>query len=107
MKNPYLKYTLQFTAIFFAAALFFVAVDEDAPPIWERSVGDYIINVFGLVLFALIFFVLPIMIKYWRAKRRNPEPSNYHSRFSDEQEALDAFANPHDPILNPQATKRE
>lgn len=110
MKNPYIKYALQFFLIFLIGGAFFVAVGvEDTPPIWKRgmNIGDYIVEVLGFALVGMLVFALPILIKYWRARKKNPELSDLQSRFDDERDALNALANPHDPILNPQPSKKK
>jgi len=79
MKNSYVRYTLQFAAIFLVGGLVVVVGSEDAPPIWERSVGDYILNVLGVVLFGMVVFALPILIQ---AKRVGDKHKKYHEKYN-------------------------
>ena len=79
MKNSYMRYTVIFTSVIFIGALFVVAGDESASPIWERSIGDYLLNVLGIVLFGTIIFTLPII---YRAKRIGDKHKKYHEQYS-------------------------
>ena len=77
MKNSIARYTFQFAAVFFVAGIIFVAFDT--PPIWERSVGDYVLNVLGVVLFGMVVFALPILIQ---AKRVGDKHKKYHEKYN-------------------------
>ncbi len=79
MKNSYIRYAVIFASVFFIGALFVVAGDENAPPIWERSIGDYLFHVLGVVLFAMVVFALPILIQ---AKRVGDKHKKYHEKYS-------------------------
>jgi hypothetical protein len=117
MKNYYIRTTVQFILVFSVASSFYVAFSaEDNLPIWERSIGDYLLNVLGVVLFGMIFFLTPFLLI---TKREGDKHKKYHEKYSipyandkgqcycDSKEAADAFLNPHDPILNPQPHKPE
>ena len=80
MKNPIARYALQFTAFFLIIGIIFVAVGgEDNPPIWNRTVGDYIMNVLGIVLVGMVIFALPILIQ---AKRVGDKHKKYHDKYN-------------------------
>lgn len=80
MKNPYIKYGLQFFLIFLIGGIIFIAVGvEDTPPIWKRNmnIGDYIVEVLGFALAGMLVFTLPILIKYWRARRKQQKINDF------------------------------
>lgn len=79
MKNSYIRYLIQFTLIFLIGGLLVSAGGENTPPIWERSVEDYLLEVLGVVVFATVVFTLPIL---YRAKRVGDEHKKYHKKFN-------------------------
>lgn len=80
MKNFYIRTTVQFALVFFIAAVFYVAFStEDNLPIWERSIGDYLLNVFGVVAFGMVVFLIPILLI---AKREGDKHKKYHEKYN-------------------------
>lgn len=68
------------------------------------TLGD--ILTFILSVAAAIFLMwLYLKLKVWHYKKKHPDSLTYGNRFADEEEAMNAFLNPHDPILNPQPHK--
>lgn len=79
MKNSYVRYFLQFTLMFFIGGLFIAVGGEDTPPIWDRSIGDYLSEVLFIVLFGTVVFTLPMI---YRAKRVGNKHEKYHKKYS-------------------------
>lgn len=80
MKNPYVRYTVQFALFFFILAAFYGAVGmEDVKPIWEKSIGEYLIDVIGVFMFGMLVFALPII---FLAKRVGDKHKKYHKKYN-------------------------
>lgn len=74
----------------------------EEPSILDRRFGDVVIETLVMVLLVVAFYGV---YRYMNKKNKKKYPNTY-SRFSDDREAMDAFLNPHDPILNPQPNSK-
>lgn len=73
--------------------------------ILDITLGD--ILGYALSILAAIFLVwFYIRLRVWWERKKHPEMANFKSTYVDEEDAMNAFLNPHDPILNPQPKKK-
>ncbi|KKQ85183.1 MAG: hypothetical protein UT08_C0009G0017 [Candidatus Woesebacteria bacterium GW2011_GWB1_38_8] len=114
-KDIDLKYTLQLGGLFLILLVVgLVFGSSDTEPIWNREFGDFISEALLMILFIGVF----LLLFYIYMRRKRAQHRRFHEKYDipfanekgecycSSEERMDAFLNPHDPILNPRSNSK-